>query len=148
MGLLETRSLDFETVIIAPCNEGLLPSHRGNSSFLTNDIRKAYKIFLPRDNEAITAYHTYRLIQRAKQVYFLVNNNSEGLHSSETSRFVQQMEFDLSQYSGVSWKNHERELELNPSNVDQDRETVNSSKPNPSLLIHSSTACPRSLASI
>ena len=127
MGLLETRNLDFETVIIAPCNEGLLPSQRGNSSFLTNDIRKAYKIFLPRDNEAITAYHTYRLIQRAKQVYFLVNNNLEGLHSSETSRFVQQMEFELSRYSGVKWKNHELQLELNPTTLDQEREIINSS---------------------
>ncbi len=126
MGLLETRNLDFETIILAPCNEGVLPSQRGSSSFLTNDIRKAYKIFSPRDNEAITAYHTYRLIQRAKQVYFLVNNNSEGLHSSETSRFVQQMEFELSKYSGVRWKNCELELGLNPATLAHDREIINS----------------------
>ena len=95
MGLLETRNLDFDTVIVAPCNEGLLPGRRSSTSFLSNDLRKTFGIPLLREQEAIIAYHTYRLVQRAKKVIFLVNSGSDGLNSSEASRFLQQMEIEL-----------------------------------------------------
>ena len=121
MGLLETRNLDFDTVILAPCNEGVLPGRRSSNSFLSNDLRKAYKIPLIREQEAIIAYHTYRLVQRAKKVIFLVNSGSDGLNSSEASRFLQQMEIELSRYSGIKWEDVNLELKLDAKTIKGER---------------------------
>ena len=121
MGLLETRNLDFDTVILAPCNEGILPGRRSSTSFLSNDLRKAYKIPILREQEAIIAYHTYRLVQRAKKVFFLVNTGSDGLNSSEASRFLQQMEIELSRYSGIKWEDIDLELKLDAKTIKGER---------------------------
>ena len=121
MGLLETRNLDFDTVIVAPCNEGLLPGRRSSTSFLSNDLRKTFGIPLLREQEAIIAYHTYRLVQRAKKVIFLVNSGSDGLNSSEASRFLQQMEIELSRYSGIKWRDFDLELKLDEKTIKSER---------------------------
>ncbi|CAI8290111.1 MAG: Uncharacterised protein [Owenweeksia sp. TMED14] len=124
MGLLETRNLDFETIIIAPCNEGVLPARKKSTSFLPNDLRNKYDIPLGKDQEAIIAYHTYRLVQRAKKVFFLVNSASDGFNSSEVSRFIQQMEIELSQYPGFKWSNMNMELTMNSSTLIEKRSII------------------------
>ena len=39
MGLLESRVLDFETVIISSLNEGVLPSGNTENSFIPFDVK-------------------------------------------------------------------------------------------------------------
>jgi len=94
MGVLETRVLDFKNVIVASVNEGILPSGKSNSSFITYDLKKAFNLPLYTEKDAIYTYHFYRLLQRASNVVLLYNNHSEGINTGEKSRFLLQMEIE------------------------------------------------------
>ena len=94
MGILETRALDFKNLIILSVNEGVLPSVSSGSSFIPFSLREAFGLPSINHQESIYAYHFYRLLQRAEDVTFLYNSNSEGLRSGEMSRFLIQMKYD------------------------------------------------------
>lgn len=42
MGVLETRNLDFDHILVLSCNEGNLPKGVNDSSFIPYSIRKAH----------------------------------------------------------------------------------------------------------
>ncbi|HNW57329.1 MAG TPA: PD-(D/E)XK nuclease family protein [Bacteroidales bacterium] len=94
MGILETRALDFKNLIILSVNEGLLPSQSTSSSFIPFSLRDAFGLPSINHQESIYAYHFYRLLQRAENVTFAYNSNSEGLRSGEMSRFLMQMKYE------------------------------------------------------
>ena len=96
MGMLETRVLDFETVILTSVNEGILPAGKSQNSFIPFDVKKDPKVNLPtyQEKDAIFAYHFYRLLQRAKNIYLLYNTESDQYGSGEQSRFITQLEID------------------------------------------------------
>ncbi len=94
MGILETRALDFKNLIILSVNEGILPAVSAGSSFIPYSLREAFGIPSVNHQESIYAYHFYRLLQRAENVTFIYNSNSEGLRSGEMSRFLIQMKYD------------------------------------------------------
>ena len=93
MGLLETRLLDFDNLVITNLNEGILPSGKKIHSFLPFDLRKKFNLPTYLENDAIYTYHFYRLLQRAKRVYLLYNTQSDGLNSGEMSRFLYQLKY-------------------------------------------------------
>lgn len=99
MGMLETRTLDFENIILLSVNEDILPKSKLQPSFVPYNIRKIFKLptFIERD--AIFAYHFYRLLQRAKQVHLIYNTESGNLSSGEKSRFISQIQEELPQYN-------------------------------------------------
>lgn len=92
MGVLETRVLDFENVILLSVNEGILPSGKSNSSFITFDLKTQFDLPLYTDKDAIYTYHFYHLLQRASKVWLLYNQHAEGLNVGEKSRFLLQLE--------------------------------------------------------
>ena len=92
MGMLESRVLDFDRVIITNVNEGILPVGKNDQSFFPFSMKKEYGLPTFLDNDAIYTYHFYRLIQRAKEVHLLYNAKSEGLNAGEKSRFIRQLE--------------------------------------------------------
>lgn len=94
MGILETRALDFKNLIILSVNEGVLPAVSSGPSFIPFTLREAFGIPSINHQESIYAYHFYRLLQRAENVTFTYNSNSEGLRSGEISRFILQMKYD------------------------------------------------------
>jgi hypothetical protein len=94
MGILETRALDFKNLIILSVNEGILPAVSAGSSFIPYSLREAFGLPSVNHQESIYAYHFYRLLQRAENVTFIYNSNSEGLRSGEMSRFLIQMKYD------------------------------------------------------
>jgi hypothetical protein len=94
MGILETRTLDFKNLVILSVNEGVLPSVSTGSSFIPFSLREAFGLPSINHQESIYAYHFYRLLQRAENITFLYNSNSEGLRSGEMSRFLVQMKYD------------------------------------------------------
>lgn len=94
MGMLESRALDFETVIITSLNEGVLPAGKSNNSFIPYDLKQEYHLPTFKEKDAVYTYHFYRLLQRAKNVYLLYNTESEGLNSGEKSRFITQLEVE------------------------------------------------------
>lgn len=94
MGVLETRVLDFENVIITSVNEGIFPSGKSNASFITYDLKQQFGLPLYSEKDAIYTYHFYRLLHRAKNVTLLYNNHSEGINTGEKSRFIRQLEVE------------------------------------------------------
>ncbi|GAB3569593.1 PD-(D/E)XK nuclease family protein [Spirosoma luteolum] len=97
MGMLETRALDFDRVIVLSVNEGVLPQARKLNSLIPFDI--ASKLGMPtyREQEAVMAYHFYRLLQRASDVVLIHTTSPDAYGSSkgEASRFVRQIEHEL-----------------------------------------------------
>lgn len=94
MGILETRVLDFKNLIILSVNEGILPAVSAGSSFIPFALRDAFGLPSINHQESIYAYHFYRLLQRAENVTFTYNSNSEGIRSGEISRFLTQMKYE------------------------------------------------------
>ncbi|MFC2109016.1 PD-(D/E)XK nuclease family protein [Bacteroidota bacterium] len=94
MGMLETRVLDFETVIITSMNEGVLPAGNNENSFIPFDVKKEYGLPTYQEKDAIFSYHFYRLLQRAKNVYLLYNTETDDFGAGEKSRFLTQLEID------------------------------------------------------
>lgn len=94
MGMLESRALDFENVIITSVNEGVLPAGKGSSSFIPYDLKKAYNLPTYKEKDAVYTYHFYRLLQRAKNVHIIYNTETDGMNSGEKSRFLTQLEIE------------------------------------------------------
>lgn len=95
MGLLETRTLDFENVILLSANENILPAGRSQSTFIIYELRQAFGMPVWNDRDAITAYNFYRLIQRAKNIFIIHNTDQDIFGNREKSRFVTQLLHEL-----------------------------------------------------
>ncbi|QCX54246.1 PD-(D/E)XK nuclease family protein [Elizabethkingia sp. JS20170427COW] len=96
MGLLETRLLNFENIILLSVNEGKIPLGRSQNTYLPFDVRRKFGLNTYLENDSIYAYHFYRLIQEAKNVHIVYNGLSSGLNTGERSRFVTQIEMESS----------------------------------------------------
>ena len=94
MGILESRVLDFETVIISSLNEGILPMGNKGGTFIPFDVRIQHNLPIYKDKDAIYSYHFYRLIQRAKNIYLLYNTEPDVINGGEISRFIRQLEIE------------------------------------------------------
>ncbi|MDP2338163.1 MAG: PD-(D/E)XK nuclease family protein [Bacteroidota bacterium] len=94
MGLLETRSLDFENLVLFSANEGFLPKIAAGHSFVPYHLRKGFGMPTYEDRDAMYAYYFYRLIQRTEKTVLVYNSITEGIASSEKSRFLYQLLYD------------------------------------------------------
>ena len=92
MGVLETRCLDFENVIILSANEDVLPRKMRSNSFISDYMRKAYHMSTVADQEAMWAYNFYRLIGRAENVFLIYDTSTKSSDSKEVTRYVPQLE--------------------------------------------------------
>lgn len=91
MGVLETRTLDFDHVIMVSVNEGVLPSGKSSNSFIPDDLKRHLQMPLHGEKDAIYAYHFYRLMQRAKSVSLIYNTETDTFGKGEKSRFITQL---------------------------------------------------------
>lgn len=94
-GFLETRLTDYKYVFIANVNEGTLPSNSISKSLIPYAIRKFYSLPCKEEQEAVTAYHFYRLIQRCDQLSLFYNSQMTTTGGGEKSRFILQIENEL-----------------------------------------------------
>ncbi len=99
MGMLETRALDFENIILLSANEGTLPSGKSYNSFIPFDIRKEFGLPTHQEHQAIYAYHFYRLLQRCSNAWLIYNTEAESLGGGEKSRFLNQIIHELPAYN-------------------------------------------------
>lgn len=102
MGLLETRVLDFENLIILSVNEDVLPSGSMTNSFIPVDIKRMFGLPTYKEKNAIFAYHFYRLLQRAKNVHLIYSTTAGPLLGGEKSRFITQLMLELPEYNSKS----------------------------------------------
>lgn len=91
MGVLETRNLDFDHVLILSCNEGNMPKGVDDASFIPHALRTAYGLTTIDNKVSIYSYYFHALIQRAKDVTIAYNSSSDGLRAGELSRFMLQL---------------------------------------------------------
>ncbi|PHQ79230.1 MAG: hypothetical protein COB65_12910 [Thalassobium sp.] len=125
MGMLETRALDFENLIILGTNEGILPPSIRQQSYIPYDLKRSLGLPSRQEKEAIFAYHFYRLIQRAKNIYLIHTNNGDEFGSAERSRFILQLEAHatmgakiiFSSYTPPLHKHEERESEIEKNDI-------------------------------
>lgn len=94
MGMLESRVLDFETVIISSVNEGILPAGKSNNSFIPFDVKLENGLPTYKEKDAVYTYHFYRLLQRAKNIFIIYNTEPDVLNGGEKSRFITQLEIE------------------------------------------------------
>ena len=95
MGILETRNLDFDNVIILSMNDDNFPgSMTGASSFIPYNLRAAYGIPTPEHHESVYAYYFYRLIQRAKHIDMLYCSHADEKSTGEQSRYIYQLDYE------------------------------------------------------
>jgi len=100
MGFLETRALDFKTVIIQNVNEGTLPATAANKSFIPFSLRKGYGLSTFEDQDASFSYHFYRLLHCAENVHLVYNSEVSKTNGGEPSRFLLQIKQELSKAMG------------------------------------------------
>lgn len=109
MGLLETRNLDFDRVIILSLNEGVLPGAQKRNSLIPMDIASMSLFNLPTftQADAVTSYHFHRLLHRAKEIVFSHVLPSEKSSAKEESRFIKQLRIDWPEYnSSLKWNEY------------------------------------------
>ena len=100
MGLLETRNLDFENVLLLSAGEGYLPRIHTNNSFIPYSLRAAHGMTTIDRQNALYAYYFYRLVQRARNVTLVYSTQTEGTSRGEASRFLLQLQLEKEELLG------------------------------------------------
>jgi Fe-S-cluster formation regulator IscX/YfhJ len=93
IGTLETRGLDFENILISSFNEGIYPKKSFSNSFIPYHLRKGFNLPTYEHQDAITSYNFYRLIHRAKKVFFFSDSRIDKGNTGEVSRFYHQLKY-------------------------------------------------------
>ena len=96
MGLLETRLLDFETIVCLGMNEGSMPPTNPIQTMVPMDLRNYFGLPTPREKQGLFAHHFYRLLHSCKKMYVTYTSAQEKVGSNEESRYLLQLELELS----------------------------------------------------
>ena len=95
MGILETRNLDFDNVILLSMNDDNFPgNHMAQASFVPYNLRAAYGLPTPEHHEGVYAYYFYRLVQRARRVWMLYCSHADDKSTGEPSRYIYQLDYE------------------------------------------------------
>ena len=92
MGVLETRGLDFENIIIPSMNERIFPRKHFQKSFIPTHLRRAYGMSTLDHQESIYSYYFYRMISRARRVFLLYDARDKGVGGGQPSRYISQLQ--------------------------------------------------------
>lgn len=93
MGVLETRALDFDNLIITDFNDELYPGRRHSNSFIPYILRRGFGLPTPERQDAIFAYNFYRMLSYAQHIWFITNAITNDQHSGEVSRYLYQLQW-------------------------------------------------------
>ena len=96
MGLLETRGLDFKRIICLGMNEGNLPPTNPMQTMIPMDLRRYLGLPSPREKQGLFAHHFYRLMHKCEELYVTYSSADEMIGSNEPSRYLLQLEMELS----------------------------------------------------
>lgn len=94
MGILETRNLDFDNVILLSLTDDNFPGNREGSSYVPFNLRQAFGLPTPQDHEAMYAYYFYRLIARCRRLTMMYSSAADDTHTGEQSRYIYQLEYE------------------------------------------------------
>ncbi|MBN2777691.1 MAG: PD-(D/E)XK nuclease family protein [Bacteroidales bacterium] len=116
LGFLETRSLDFDRVIMLSLNEGVFPKTSVSQSLIPYNLRKFYELPSIEFKDSIFAYYFYRLLQQSKEVKLIYSSQS-GEGASEASRFIAQIKYELNQKIDFSARAYKIQIDAGNSIV-------------------------------
>ena len=122
MGVLETRNIDFDHLLLLSCNEGNMPKGINDSSFIPYTIRKAHHLTTIDNKVALYSYYFHRLLQRARDITIAYNNSTDNGHTGEMSRFMLQLLVESGQkinHYCLTAKNHPTPLMPKPIQKDE-----------------------------
>lgn len=102
MGVLETRNLDFDHILILSCNEGKMPKGVDDTSFIPHALRAAYGLTTVDNKVAVYSYYFHSMIQRASDVTIVYNSSTDGMNSGEMSRFMLQLMVEMPKSQPIS----------------------------------------------
>jgi hypothetical protein len=122
MGLLETRMLDFQRIIVIGMNEKNMPPNNQINSLIPMDLRSYFKMPTVREKQGIFAHHFYRLLHEVEELYLTYSTSTQEFNSSEKSRYIMQLELELA-HVNPNIKFHYLDYTIQNSQVD-----VNSKK--------------------
>ena len=111
LGVLETRNICFNSVIILDVNEGILPRPRKIDPLVPVGVYDQLGIPSPEYNEEIFRYHFYRLVASAKEVYLLYVDSPD----KQRSRYIEQ----------IVWNEEKTRKALNVLPIDQSIYKIN-----------------------
>jgi CRISPR/Cas system-associated exonuclease Cas4 (RecB family) len=127
MGILETRALDFENVIVLSMNEGVFPSSGIIHSVIPFNLRRGFGLPVFEHQDRIFAYYFYRLFQRTRRIRFVYNTKTEGAKTGEMSRFLYQLKYLMNlpvkerNLSVVVGQQQQREIKIEKSDKELSR---------------------------
>lgn len=125
MGVLETRNLDFDHVLLLSCNEGNMPKGVNDSSFIPYSIRKAYELTTIDNKVAIYSYYFHSLLQRASDITIMYNNAADNGHTGEMSRFMLELMIDDAYHiEHKSLLTQNTSVQQNPKPIKKDAATI------------------------
>ena len=119
MGVLETRNLDFDHVLLLSCNEGNMPRGVNDTSFIPYAIRKAYGLTTIDYKVAIYQHYFHRLLQRAEDVTIVYNNATIDAQKGEMSRFMLQLMVERGDIEFRSLHAGQQPLLRQPQSIDK-----------------------------
>lgn len=93
MGLLETRALDFDYIVVPSMNERVFPRRMRRRTFITANLRKGFGMPSASFQEAVFSYYFYRMIARARKLYMIYDARNSGVKSSGVSRYALQLQY-------------------------------------------------------
>lgn len=93
MGVLETRLLDFDKLLILNVEEGVLPQKQRDASFIPFYLRKAFHMQTPEERATVYAYNFFRLISRTGDATLLYATAETAEGGKGMSRFILQMKY-------------------------------------------------------
>ncbi|MDE6716835.1 MAG: PD-(D/E)XK nuclease family protein [Muribaculaceae bacterium] len=94
MGLLETRALDFDKLIILSLNDRVMPRKSAGRTFIPDSLRHGYGLPYANYREDLFSYYFYRMISRAREVTMIYDaRSSSGMRSGGMSRYLMQLRY-------------------------------------------------------
>lgn len=93
MGLLETRAIDFNRIVVLSLNDKIMPRRARRRTFVPDALRRGYGLPTSSQSEILYSYYFYRLISRAKEVTLVYDARAgEGMRSGGKSRYLMQLQ--------------------------------------------------------
>lgn len=108
MGLLESRGLSFDGVIILDFNEEFIPKRSINELFLNNEVRKKAGLISYERRENLQRFYYENLMKNAKKISISFVENEEQVRS----RFLDELDFNFYEEKSVSSKAYLDALKL------------------------------------
>lgn len=126
MGILETRNIDFDHVILLSCNEGKMPKEINDSSFIPYSIRKAHGLTTIDNKVSVYSYYFHRLLQRASDITIAYNSATEEGHTGEMSRFMLQLLVESGQpIRRLTLQGGQRQTTIHRNSIDKNEFVMN-----------------------